>query len=310
MLFDEQELQKQLSISLSECQDSVIILSAFIKQAAFKWFIEQIKNKAIKVNVVARWTLGDLLNGVSDLEVYEQCKSQDWTFKIDQRLHSKIYLIDSSYAYVGSSNLTGAGLGLHSKSNFELSTKTNVSDIDLGKVNNYLDSCVTMTDDLYSKLIKVLDNSEKPKVETNIQWPLSIITLLEQRVDYLWVDDLFFTNPGDTDPLPEHLQHDLELFGISKLQDKDHINSDQIRAVRWLKCQLLKEDSKSLRFGAVSKLLHDSLLNDPKPYRKDVKELQSNLFKWIKHLKFAEFGFETQNYSETIFLIDREGPHN
>ena len=302
MLFDEQELQKELSISLSECKNSVVIFSAFIKKAAFQWFIDQVNEKKIEVVVVARWTLLDLLSGISDLEVYELCQSQGWTFKIDQRNHSKLYLIDSSFAFVGSSNLTGAGLGLHSKSNFELSMKGNLSEIDLTKVNKYLDSCITMTDELYAEMVAIYNNSEKVKIVRNAIWPESITSLLEQEVDHLWVDDLFFTKPEESNPNKEHLQHDLELFGISKLQDKDYINSDQIRAVRWLKCQLLKEDSKSLRFGAVSKLLHDSLLNDPKPYRKDVKELQSNLFKWIKHLKFDEFDFETKNYSEAISL--------
>ena len=302
MLFDEQELQKELSISLLECKNSVVIFSAFIKKAAFQWFIDQVNEKKIEVVVVARWTLLDLLSGISDIEVYELCQSQGWTFKIDQRNHSKLYLIDSSFAFVGSSNLTGAGLGLHSKSNFELSMKGNLSEIDLTKVNKYLDSCITMTDELYAEMVAIYNNSEKVKIVRNAIWPESITSLLEQEVDHLWVDDLFFTKPEESNPNKEHLQHDLELFGISKLQDKDHINSNQIRAVRWLKCQLLKEDSKSLRFGAVSKLLHDSLLNDPKPYRKDVKELQSNLFKWIKHLKFEEFDFETKNISEMISL--------
>ena len=246
MLFDEQELQKALSISLSECKNSVVIFSAFIKKAAFQWFIDQVNEKKIEVVVVARWTLLDLLSGISDLEVYELCQSQGWTFKIDQRNHSKLYLIDSSFAFVGSSNLTGAGLGLHSKSNFELSMKGNLTDIDLTKVNKYLDSCTTMTDELYAEMFAIYNNSEKVKIVRNVIWPESITSLLEQEVDHLWVDDLFFTKPEESNPNKEHLQHDLELFGISKLQDKDHINSDQIRAVRWLKCQLLKEDSNIL----------------------------------------------------------------
>ena len=304
MLFDEQELQKELSISLSECQDSVIILSAFIKQAAFKWFIDQFSQKDIQVIVVARWTLADLLCGVSDLEVYELCKSQDWIFKIDQRLHSKLYLIDSKFAFVGSSNLTGAGLGLHRKSNFELSTKTDMSEIDLSKVNKYLDSCITMTDELFQEIISVYEKSEKVKVTRKEKWPEAITLLLEQEIDHLWVDELFFTDPMDSSSNTEYLQHDLELLGITKLSDKENINSNQIRSIKWLKCQLNKEESKSLKFGALSKLLHNALLNDPKPYRKDVIELQKNLRKWIKYLELDEFKFETYNVSETIYLTD------
>ena len=302
MLFDEQELQKELAKSISSCKSSVIVLSAFIKKSAFEWFISQFRDTNIGVTIVARWTLSDLLSGISDLEVYELCKSKGWTFKIDQRNHSKVYLIDSSYALVGSSNLTGSGLGLHTKSNFELSMKGEVSDIDLNKVNKYMESCVTVTDDIYEEIAKVYNSSEKVKIPNNIKWPDSVKQLLETDVNHLWVDDLFFTDPLDENPKNEYFLHDLSLLGINSKNDVDIVNSNQVRAINWLKCQLIKEESKSLKFGAVSKRLHNALLNDPKPYRKDVKELQGYLYKWIKNLELSEFEFQKYNISETVFL--------
>ena len=302
MLFDEQELQRELSASISSCQSSVIVLSAFIKKTAFEWFISQFKDSNIDVTIVARWTLADLLSGISDLEVYELCKSKGWTLKIDQRNHSKVYLIDSSYALVGSSNLTGSGLGLHSKSNFELSMKGEISDIDLNKVSKYIDSCVTVTDEIYEEIVKVYNSSEKVKIPNNIKWPNSVKQLLETDVNHLWVDDLFFTDPLDENPKNEYFLHDLSLLGINSKDDISLINSNQVRAINWLKCQLNKEEGKSLKFGAVSKRLHNALLNDPKPYRKNVKELQGYLYKWIKTLELSEFGFKKYNISETIFL--------
>jgi hypothetical protein len=77
----------------------------------------------------------------------------------------------------------------------------------------------------------------------------------------------------------------------------------QLRVTKWLRNQLLKEESKSLRFGAISKRLHDALLNDPKPYRREVKDLQANLFNWIKYLDLSEFKIEKYNRSESIHLI-------
>ena len=302
MLFDEQELQKELAKSISNCKKSVFVLSAFIKKSAFEWFISQFKDSNIDVTIVARWTLADLLSGISDIEVYELCKSKGWTFKIDQRNHSKVYLIDSSYALVGSSNLTGSGLGLHTKSNFELSMKGGVSDIDLNKVNKYMESCVTVTDEIYEEILKVYNSSEKVKIPNNIKWPDSIKQLLETDVNHLWVDDLFFTDPLDENPKNEYFLHDLSLLGINSKNDIDLVNSNQVRAINWLKCQLNKEESKSLKFGAVSKRLHNALLNDPKPYRKDVKELQGYLYKWIKNLELSEFEFQKFNVSETVFL--------
>jgi len=327
MLLDEKEVQVEMANSLDECKETVIVLSAFIKHGAFEWFIKQIKSREVDVVVVARWRLDDLVSHVSDLSVYKQCKDLGWTFKVDQRLHSKLFLIDSSTAYVGSSNLTGAGLGLTKKSNFELSTKIKITDIDIDKVNKYVDSCITMTDDIYDQMKSFVDSIEPPK-KIPCKWPSSIKNLLEQEIDYLWVNELFFVNfvPGihNKPPWESELHHDLYLLDTSIseymayllmkthspnnpkaiiFEEKLRDNFKKTKVIRWLKKQLLKEKSKSLRFGAISRLLHDALLDNPKPYRKEVKDFQVNLFNWIKYLELTEFKFEKYNYSESISLV-------
>jgi len=302
MLLDEQDLQGEISLSLQQCNYSVVILSAFIKYNAFEWFKEQIESTSIKVVVIARWRLDDLVANVSDLSVYEQCQNMGWVFKVDERLHSKLFLIDSSIAFIGSSNLTGAGLGLTEKSNFELSTKIEVTDIDVDKVNKYIDSCITMTGDLYNQMKDVVNSIESPKRMPQ-KWPLSIKSLLEQEVDYLWVDELLFTSPNSNNS--DDIKHDLSLLELDSL-DKDmdllRVKFTELRIVKWLKGQLLKEETKSLRFGKISSLLHDALLNNPKPYRKEVKDFQVNLFNWLKYLNLNEFKIEKHNHSESIYL--------
>jgi hypothetical protein len=303
MLLDEQELQVEIASSLQQCRCSVVILSAFIKHNAFEWFKDQILSNDIEVTVVARWRSDDLVAKVSDLSVYQQCQELGWVFKVDQRLHSKLFLIDSSIAFVGSSNLTGAGLGLTEKSNFELSTKIEVTDIDLDKVHKYIDSCKTMTDDLYNQMKNFVDSIE-PLKKTPCEWPPSIKHLLEQEVDYLWVDELLFTSPNSNND--NDIKHDLSLLGLGDLDidiDLLRVKFTELRVVKWLKSQLLKEESKSLRFGAISSRLHDALLNNPKPYRKEVKDLQVNLFNWLKYLELPDFEFSKYNVSESISLV-------
>ncbi len=302
MLLDEQEFQVEIASSLQQCRHSIVILSAFIKHNAFEWLKEQVENTDIKVVVVARWRLGDLIAKVSDLSVYKQCQELGWTFKVDERLHAKLFLIDSSVAFVGSSNLTGAGLGLTEKSNFELSTKTEVTDIDIDKVHKYIDSCRAMTDDLYNQMKSFVDSIDPPK-GTPYKWPSSIKNLLEQKVDYLWVDELLFTSPNSNDD--DDIRHDSSLLEVDRLDiDVDLLRAKftELRIVKWLYSQLLKEESKSLRFGAISSRLHDALLNDPKPYRKDVKDFQVNLFNWLKYLELPDFEFRKYNVSESISL--------
>lgn len=303
-LLDEQDLQLEIASSLKDCTESIIILSAFIKHNAFEWLKQQLSNTDINVVVVARWRLDDLVAKVSDLSVYKQCQELGWAFKVDERLHSKLFLIDSSIAFIGSSNLTGAGLGLTQKSNFELSTKIEVTDVDINKIRKYVGSCKTMTDDLYDQ-IKVVIDSINPNKSLPYKWPSSIKNLLEQEVDYLWVDELLFTSPSSNND--DDIKHDLDLLELDRLDAEIDLLREQfseLRVVKWLKGQLLKEESKSLRFGAISSRLHDSLLNNPKPYRKEVKDFQVNLFNWLKYLEFPEFEFSKYNHSESISLTN------
>jgi hypothetical protein len=159
-----------------------------------------------------------------------------------------------------------------------------------------------MTGDLYNQMKDVVNSIESPKRMPQ-KWPLSIKSLLEQEVDYLWVDELLFTSPNSNNS--DDIKHDLSLLELDSL-DKDmdllRVKFTELRIVKWLKGQLLKEESRSLRFGKISSLLHDALLNNPKPYRKEVKDFQVNLFNWLKYLNLNEFKIEKHNHSESIYL--------
>ena len=121
----------------------------------------------------------------------------------------------------------------------------------------------------------------------------------------MWVDELLFTSPNSNDD--DDIRHDSSLLEVDRLDvDVDLLRAKftELRIVKWLYTQLLKEESKSLRFGAISSRLHDALLNDPKPYRKNVKDFQVNLFNWLKYLELPDFEFSKYNVSETISLTN------
>ncbi len=90
----------------------------------------------------------------------------------------------------------------------------------------------------------------------------------------------------------------VKLVDALAFHNDDEIDLDKVKA------QLLEEKSKSLRFGSILSRLHDALLNDPKPYRKNVKDFQVNLFNWLKYLELPDFEFSKYNVSETISLTN------
>ena len=50
--------------------------------------------------------------------------------------------------------------------------------------------------------------------------------------------------------------------------------------------KLKKQENNEIYFGKLSSIIHNSLLDDPKPYRKGVKDLQINLYSFLKKIKF------------------------
>jgi len=46
--------------------------------------------------------------------------------------------------------------------------------------------------------------------------------------------------------------------------------------------------------------LHDAFIDDPRPYRKDVKQLLNNLLSWIKILDIEDIKIDRPNHSERI----------
>ena len=80
----------------------------------------------------------------------------------------------------------------------------------------------------------------------------------------------------------KEVQHDLQLFKISDLSNTAKI----IKRVKeaFLDCDAYSWQLDSIieetLFGKYSALLHNALLDDPKPYRKTVKDLVRHMFIW------------------------------
>ena len=115
-----------------------------------------------------------------------------------------------------------------------------------------------------------------------------ILKKLNENYDKLWVHNFPWCTAEellDTKEINENVQHDLELFGLDKDNREKEVIIKNIlnsKIYHWLTNQINKQENKELYFGNLSSIIHNSLLDDPKPYRKDVKTLQSNLYSYIK----------------------------
>ena len=106
-----------------------------------------------------------------------------------------------------------------------------------------------------------------------------------------------------------NIAHDLSLLGITT--DSLPVNCSEIKIseaisrtkiFRWLAYNVHKHTEKEIYFGETSALLHDALLDDPKPYRSEVKELLANLLAWIKVSPKCGLTVDKPGYSERISI--------
>lgn len=72
-------------------------------------------------------------------------------------------------------------------------------------------------------------------------------------------------------------------------------------AYLWL-LNVLKENDGCMYFGAITEKLHNALVSDPKPYRRDVKQLLANLLSMIERLQMDEVIVDRPNYSQRVRL--------
>ena len=285
MLYLTKEFNESLRRSLRSSNKEVVLFSAFIKKDVISWLSSVIPNST-KVSVIARWQKRDIVAGASDIDVYLICKECGWRLGVDLNLHGKMYIIDKAEIYLGSANLTRRGLGIGLEGNLEFGTRIEASGMDLKKVQKLLDGMVWVDDELYNCALNDIKEACKSDKTETLSWSDAVLGRITAPVEYLWVYELPHTEPNELlelDFASDAHVHDYALFAL----DIDDISEDALkgtfrrsRAYAWI--YLLVKERESINFGGVSSALHNALLDDPKPYRKDVKTLVSNIFSWIQ----------------------------
>ena len=293
-LLGTEAFRNLLGEALKNAKKSVVVLSAYITSTGIKWLEQQLQNKNIKCTVVTRWNKGDLAQGSSDLGCYELAKKNNWHFKVLEDLHAKVMLVDDEILFLGSPNLTGAGMSLIPVSNKEIGIKTKALEKDLHVIKQLIEEAATINDQIIEELKawqKALPKIEKPKIP---DFPTVVKESLKEKFNKLWVHNFAWTDIRfllkNYDKKDTDIVHDLELFGAvntspSEREKEIKENFLKSKIFNWLIAKLKKSENQEIYFGSLSSIIHDSLLDDPTPYRKDVKKLQVNLYSFLKYYK-------------------------
>jgi len=164
--------------------------------------------------------------------------------------------------------------------------------------------------DILFNLISDYVSDLKTNKSAPIKWSDEIAALISIRKPEpkLLVNELFFSpkitlSNINKETISREMAHDLSLLAINPNAE---INYDQIkhnflnsRPYLWL-LEHLKQFEGEIYFGKLTELLHNDLFDDPKPYRRDVKQLLSNLLGWISSLNLSEIVIDQPNHSQRI----------
>ncbi|WP_022850809.1 phospholipase D family protein [Limisalsivibrio acetivorans] len=314
MLLGTEKYRNKLSEALNKAEDSITILTAFLTTEGLSWIKERVSSSNIKVKIVTRWRLSDLLTGASSLTAYEEMKVYGWELYADQNLHAKAICIDNSIIFLGSANMTSYGLALVPGGNSELGVSFTPCPEDIIIIETILEESVLIDNQLFAEILEYCNSIENDRINFgNLKWPLRIFNKLIKTPRKLWVADLFWSSfeqvncslsaNGDLDI---NVLHDLNILGLTKDATLAELTKaySESRAWRWLEGKLIAEEDKSMQFGRISDELHNNLLDEPAPYRKDVKMLVQNLFTWSVELMAERIAVDIPGkYSHRIRLL-------
>lgn len=273
------ELVSILEKHIPSC-NKLIIISAYVTMPAVRWLKHLITGSSPNITIIGRFSPRDFVSGASDFSCLEDCINSGIEIKALPNLHAKIYQIDSDYVFTGSLNLTGKGLGLISAYNIESASKVEASESNLKFIENVVSSAVSIDKELLEKMdaflaeLDLCATDELPNV-----WPEDFT----QTSAHLFVTD--FPLSAVNEQSPEYTINPSLPFAVleqTKLTttEKAHLFK-KTKVYNWL-IGLITARKEPIRFGELTALIHDKLADDPGPYRRDVKALQSNLYKYIK----------------------------
>lgn len=305
-LIDAGSVQQWLSQSIAAAPE-VTLCSAYIRSEALRHLLAMAP-AGLSGRVLVRWQIGDLISGASDLETFEICQSRGLKLFIRLDFHGKVYCVPPHGVIVGSSNATLSGLGLRPGSNTEASTLVECKPSNMDLVDGFFTMATEVTEQIVAAIRVALCTVQDSPVSM-VEWPESVLNLLSPTSDVssLLVSECLWSTADGFGSSVHDLQflHDLSLLGVRHDDKPKRVQSalKKCALYRWLTKTLRHEPANALYFGRLSALLQDSLLDDPLPTRRDVKDLLQCLLFWIQRFASDDLTVDRPNYSQRVTLI-------
>lgn len=290
------EIIAAVTRELQQATSSVKIITAYCKEKSLKHLNGFINDSVLEKKLIIRFRLDDILKGSTDFSVLEYAMNEGWNVYIRFDLHAKTYVVDNKRGLVGSANATNAGLGIYQGGNMEMATLVDIEPKDVEKIDKLFSNAIWVNMDLIHELKKQINSVDTTQKRKSFSWDSNITNLFNPHIDTLFSHEL-----------PEKIELVVGTY-ISFLDEQFTGDLSALKnSFRWSNVYLwllstLRDNGGSMYFGEITRELHNALISDPKPYRRDVKQMLSNLLDLIDMLQMEEIAIDKPNYSQRVSL--------
>ena len=290
------EILDSVKKELQSATTSVLIITAYCKEASFNYLNSYINSEVKDKKLLVRFRMDDIIKGSTDFSIVESGLTSGWDVYVRFDLHAKTYIVDNKRGLVGSANATNAGLSIGRNGNMEMATLVDVEPKDIEKIDKLFSDAILVDNDLIDKMRSQIEATSVSGSGESHSWDTSITTMFTPHIETLFSyelpEDFSLTEGEYFSFMDETYSGDTE-----KLKESFRWSN----AYLWL-VSVLRENNGCLYFGALSEKLHNAMVSDPKPYRRDIKIMLSNLLSLIEVLQMEEIIVDRPNYSQRIQL--------
>lgn len=288
------EILYSVKNELRLASDSVQIITAYCKESSLQYLDECIDKNVKNKRLLVRFRMDDILKGSTDFSVVESALKNGWDVFVRFDLHAKTYVVDNKRGFVGSANVTNSGLSIGKNGNMEMATLIEMEPEDIEKIGNLFNGAIRVTEELIESMKKQLDAVDNKQSGENHHWDKTIMTLFSPRVETLFSYEM----PEDFELIEGEYFSFLDLVYTGD-REQLKLSLGWSNAYLWL-IETLKGNNGCMYFGELSAKLHDALVTDPKPYRREVKQMLTNLLLLVEKLDMEDIEIDRPNYSQRI----------
>jgi hypothetical protein len=168
-----------------------------------------------------------------------------------------------------------------------------------------------MTDELFTKLKGVYQNSLQKG--DSVEWPDFIAEeiLPPENFDGKLFLSECLSSDGDeilnlSKCMSAEAKADASLLSIPSGQFDPQVVARRLAETKIFSLlkSLLEAEGGEIYFGTLTASIHNYLMEDPAPHRRDVKIIVKNLYSWVSHLeKYLSMKVDRPNHSERIRFV-------